>query len=131
MTVKTYSDGEVLFAADLNSSLEHGITSVSSSPISFTPTDGTTTVLIIVKAEWSSTGSVTGYDFTLTLTSDLDGTLDVSQTKSYTLAGATTVVQTIPLQYTGTLSAGTHSISIVLTGTTGTISNVKMVGLEL
>ena len=117
-------------ASEVNNNFKHGIVNGTSSPINFTPTDATTNVLILVKVEWTSNAPVGAYDFTLTLVSDQDGTLDTAQCAGYTVGGAVTKVATIPLQYGGNLSAATHSLSIGLAGTAGSLSNIKISAWE-
>lgn len=128
MALKEYSDGEVLFSSDLNNSFGHSGQS-GTSPQSFTPTDATTNVFIIVKGNIELTSGST-LNCNVNLVSDQDGTLDTVELNAQE-SGANTIRLAFCLTYFGSLSAAAHSLSVTQTGSvTGTLENDKITILE-
>lgn len=119
----TFVDNTTAEAAEVNTNFGHRATT-GSTPVSFIPTDATTNVVIIAKADFTkSAASISG---TMTLVSDQDGTLDSCKYESET--GGGTSISNASVLFTGNLSAATHSISVA--GSDGTIGNVKITIFE-
>jgi len=123
----TFSSGaNESFSSELNNNFKHSAISSPGQGLIVSPTNASTMVELMVKADVTRTTSIDG---TYDLNSDQDGDLDTIAVDIESNGGDATIP--ITLYYLGNLSSAAHTLTIQINGgAAGTLGNIKMSAKE-